>query len=103
MSYSGEDSSPGVDNPDNLMGNVETIYVGDSFKAPKDPEHLPPKNFGQVLGNGVRVIPRLLGSNAVKFGFRVTVAAMSIGIMAFLKDSHAFFIRQRVVWGVIMM
>jgi hypothetical protein len=86
-----------------MMGNVETIYLGDSLKIPKDPEHLPPRNFGQVMGNKLRIIPKLLGSDAVKFGVRVAIATMSIGIMDFLKDSHHFFISQRVVWALIMM
>jgi hypothetical protein len=72
----GEDSGPDINNFDNMMGNVETVYLGDSLKTPKDPEHLPPKNFRQALGNSLRVIPRLLGSNAVQFGARVTVATM---------------------------
>lgn len=72
----GGDTSPGVDSMDGLAGNVETIHLGDSLKVPKDPEHLPPKNFGQVVGNKLRLIPRLLGSSAVHFGVRVTIAAM---------------------------
>jgi hypothetical protein len=72
----GEDSSPGIGNLDNMMGNVETVYLGDSLKTPKDPEHLPPKNFSQVLGNKARMIPRLLGSDAVHFGVRVALASM---------------------------
>lgn len=98
----GEDSSPDINNLDHMMGNVETIYLGDSLKIPKDPEHLPPKNFKQALGNKLRVIPRILGSNAVHFGARVTIGSMSIGIMAYLKNSHAFYIRERLVWGMVM-
>jgi hypothetical protein len=91
---------PGPDTQDiDPLG--ETI-LGDSFQAPKDPEHLPPKNARQAWGDRVRAIPKFLGSDAVRFGVRVTIAVMSIGIMAFLKNSHAFFIAQRVVWACIM-
>jgi hypothetical protein len=85
-----------------MAGNVGTIYLGDSLKAPKDPEHLPPKNFGQVVGNHIRIVPKFLGSDAVKFGVRVTIATMSIGILAYLHNTHAFFIAQRVVWAMVM-
>jgi hypothetical protein len=98
----GEDSGPDIDKVDNMAGNVGTIYLGDSLKAPKDPEHLPPKNFGQVVGNHIRIVPKFLGSDAVKFGVRVTIATMSIGILAYLHNTHAFFIAQRVVWAMVM-
>lgn len=98
----GEDSSPDIEKLDNMAGNVETVYFGDSLGAPKDPEHLPAKNFRQVWGNHLRKIPKFLGSDPVKFGTRVTVAVMSVGIMAYLKNSRSFFIRQRVVWALVM-
>lgn len=99
---SGEDSRPDIDRLDNVAGNVESIYLGASFGGPKDPEHLPPKNTLQVIGNHIRKIPKLLGSDSAKFGARVVVAVMSITIMAYLKNSRPFFIRQRMVWGVVM-
>ena len=80
----------------------EKVTIGDSLQAPKDPEHLPPKNARQALGDKLRVIPKFLGSDAVRFGARVTIAVMSIGIMAYLKSTHAFFVKQRVVWALVM-
>jgi hypothetical protein len=69
----GRDTSSGLDS---MMGNAETVYLGDSLKTPKDPEHLPPKNFGQVCGDRLRLVPRVLGSGAVHFGARVAIASM---------------------------
>jgi Putative ER transporter, 6TM, N-terminal/Fusaric acid resistance protein-like len=92
---------PGPDTED-MEALGETVSLGDSFQKPKDPEHLPPKNARQAWGDHLRVIPRFLGSDAVRFGVRVTIATMSIGIMAYLKSSHVFFIKQRVVWALVM-
>jgi len=95
----GEEPGPEVNDMEPLG---DTVTLGDSFQAPKDPEHLPPKNARQAWGNHVRAIPKFLGSDAVRFGTRVTIATMSIGIMAYLKDTHAFFVKQRLVWALVM-
>ncbi|KAE9381490.1 hypothetical protein N431DRAFT_458077 [Stipitochalara longipes BDJ] len=92
---------PGPDTEE-MEGFGETVALGDSLQAPKDPEHLPPKNARQALGDHLRSIPKFLGSDAVRFGVRVTIAVMSIGIMAYLKNTHAFFVKQRVVWALVM-
>jgi hypothetical protein len=80
---------------------AQSILLGHSFQSPRDPEHLPPKGF-QILGNYMRLIPRFFGSSSVKFGARTAVAVFSIAIMAYLKNTHAFFIRQRLVWSLVM-
>jgi hypothetical protein len=85
-----------------MEGFGETVTLGDSLQTPKDPEHLPPKNARQALGDRLRAIPKFLGSDIVRFGVRVTIAVMSIGIMAYLKNTHAFFVKQRVVWALVM-
>jgi len=92
---------PGPDTED-MEALGETVSLGDSFQKPKDPEHLPPKNARQALSEHLRVIPKFLGNDAVRFGVRVTIATMSIGIMAYLKNSHVFFVKQRVVWALVM-
>ncbi|KIV99451.1 hypothetical protein, variant 1 [Verruconis gallopava] len=78
------------------------IRLGDALKSPRDPEHLPPKNSWQAFGDRVRSASHILGSDAAQFGVRVTIATMSVGIMAYLEKTHTFFIKQRVVWAVIM-
>jgi Putative ER transporter, 6TM, N-terminal/Fusaric acid resistance protein-like len=92
---------PGPDT-DDMEGLGDTVSLGDSFQPQRDPEHLPPKNARQAWGDRLRAIPKFLGSDAVRFGVRVTIAVMSIGIMAYLKNSHAFFVKQRVVWALVM-
>ena len=98
----GEDSNPGIDKAGSMGADVQTVSLGHSLQAPKDPEHLPPKNSWQAFGDRLRVIPKFFGSGPAKFGARVTIASMSIGIMAFLHQTHSFFIGQRVVWGIVI-
>lgn len=98
----GEDSNPGIDKVGSMGADVQTVFLGHSLQAPKDPEHLPPKNSWQAFGDRLRVVPKFFGSGPVKFGARVAIASMSIAIMAFLHQTHSFFIGQRVVWGVVL-
>ncbi|PVH88337.1 hypothetical protein DL98DRAFT_478193 [Cadophora sp. DSE1049] len=97
---SGEDTDPTA-NVDQSAG-VETVYLGDSFRASKDPEHLPPRTPWQRFGNYLRLIPKFLGSDSVRFGVRVTIAVMSIAVMCYVRQTHKFFVRQRVVWCLVM-
>ncbi|KAL8691620.1 MAG: hypothetical protein Q9218_003195 [Villophora microphyllina] len=96
-----EDSS--VDHtPDSTETAGINIKVGDAYQRSRDPEHLPPTNAWQRFGNGIRAISRILGSQESAFGFRVACATLSIAIVAYLKDTQAFFIQQRLVWAMIM-
>ncbi|KAI4203065.1 MAG: hypothetical protein LQ350_002113 [Teloschistes chrysophthalmus] len=96
-----EDSS--VDHtPDSTETPGINIQVGDAYQRSKDPEHLPPTNAWQRFGNGIRLVSGFLGSQPSAFGFRVACATLSVGIVAFLKDTQAFFIQQRLVWAMIM-
>jgi hypothetical protein len=47
------------------------VDMGQSWQAKKDPEHLPPENAIQRLGDAIRVIPGFLRSPESSFGFRV--------------------------------
>ncbi|KAL8708074.1 MAG: hypothetical protein Q9220_007006 [cf. Caloplaca sp. 1 TL-2023] len=96
-----EDS--GVDHtPDSTEAMGIRIEIGDAYRHSKDPEHLPPENAWQRFGNGVRAISEVLASQESAFGFRVACATLSIGIVAYLRNSQAFFIQQRLVWAMIM-
>lgn len=88
--------------PDNLEVGSSGIYAGDSFKAAKDPEHLPPANGWERFTNGIRSISHFLASPESAFGFRAACATLTIGIIAYLADTQIFFIRQRLVWALIM-
>ena len=88
--------------PDTTEVGGINIYSGESFQATKDPEHLPPTNAWQRSTNVLRQSSRLLSSPESAFGFRVACATLSIGIVAYLKDTYVFFTEQRLVWAMIM-
>ena len=88
--------------PDSTEAGGVNIYSGASFRAAKDPEHLPPTNAWQRSTNGLRQFSELLKSQESAFGFRVACATLSIGIVAYLKDTYVFFTEQRLVWAMIM-
>ncbi|KAK4508098.1 hypothetical protein PRZ48_001836 [Zasmidium cellare] len=83
-------------------GGVDSLYLGDSYGQQKDPEHLPPQNFGEKIGEVIRLLPRALRSDASAFGFRVCLATMSIGIICYLQASQQWFLTNRLLWGLIM-
>ena len=88
--------------PDSTESGGGSIYSGESFRATKDPEHLPPTNAWQRSTNVLRQFSGILGSPESAFGFRVACATLSIGIVAYLKDTYVFFMEQRLVWAMIM-
>ncbi|RWA11806.1 hypothetical protein EKO27_g3326 [Xylaria grammica] len=81
---------------------MAVIYMGDSFALKRDPEHLPPTNFWQRVGNGLRAISKFFSSEESAFGFRCACATLTIGIIAFLEQTHVFFQEQRLVWAMII-
>ncbi|EWZ79163.1 hypothetical protein FOWG_16678 [Fusarium oxysporum f. sp. lycopersici MN25] len=96
--FKGQDSSV-KQNQDILETN--NIDYGDSLNPKKDLEHLPATNIWQHLGNWLRRILLLLGSKESHFGFRVAAATMTVGILAFLEQTHQFFQDQRLDWAMI--
>ncbi|KAH8599866.1 hypothetical protein B0O99DRAFT_564613 [Bisporella sp. PMI_857] len=101
-SIGGEDTSIDTESPDSLEAGSNNVYLGQGFNPRKDPEHLPANSPWQRFGNLVRTIPRFLGSTESAFGFRVACATLTIGIVAFLKDTETFFFQQRLVWAMII-
>ena len=78
------------------------IWIGDSLKTRKDPEHLPPANVYQKVTNHFRGFSALLASPQSSFAFRAATATISIGILAFIHETQHFFLNQRGVWAMIM-
>ncbi|RDL39937.1 Uncharacterized protein BP5553_04277 [Venustampulla echinocandica] len=102
MSIGKEDTSLDNESPDSLESGGRNIFLGAGFNPKKDPEHLPPQTAWQHFGNGIRVIPRFLGSPESAFGFRAACATLTIGIVAYLKDTALFFVKNRLVWAMII-
>lgn len=63
-----EDSSLDSETPDSMEAGSHNVYMGSGFRSKKDPEHLPARNAWERFGNGVRTIPRFLGSAESAFG-----------------------------------
>ena len=81
---------------------MQTLYMGAAFGKRIDPEHLPPRNIGEKIGDKIRKIPDFFRSDASAFAFRVTCASMSIAIINYLHDTQKFFQEQRLLWSMIM-
>jgi hypothetical protein len=78
------------------------IYCfGPGFAPKRDLEHLPPATLWQRSSNVLRKISGVLSSDASMFGFRVSCATLTIGILAFLEDTARFFREHRLVWALI--
>ena len=92
-----EDTDYGIED-----GQMTNIFMGDSLKARKDPEHLPPANAYEKVTDYIRVIPKILASQESSFAFRCAVATMTLGILAYLRQTQTFFLKQRLLWGLIM-
>lgn len=88
--------------PDSAEAGVACFSLGDAYHARKDPEHLPPTNSTQQIGEKLRKSMEVLSQAEVAFGFRVACATMSIAILAYLQQTQTFFIEQRLVWAMIM-
>ena len=94
-----KDSNPGMNDGDDTAA---AVYVGDSMRARKDPEHLPPSNLWEKGTDYLRMVPRILQSSESNYGFRAAVAAISIGILAFIFQTRTFFLQERGTWALIM-
>jgi hypothetical protein len=81
---------------------MQTLFMGSEFGRRLDPEHLPPRNLGEKIGDTIRKIPNFFRTPASAFGFRVTCASMSIAIINYLHDTQQFFQEQRLLWSMIM-
>ncbi|KAI0874439.1 hypothetical protein GGS24DRAFT_346831 [Hypoxylon argillaceum] len=99
--FSDEDQGQ-ENNTDMFDASMAVISMGDSFALKKDPEHLPPSNLWEHTGNAVRAVSKFFSSEESAFGFRCACATLTIGIVAFLEQTHVFFQEQRLVWAMII-
>lgn len=83
-------------------GGSNALYLGADFGKRKDPEHLPPTSTAERIGDKIRKLPRFFRSDESAFGFRVVAATMSIAIVCYLHQSQQFFLKQRLLWAMIM-
>ncbi|ETS83906.1 hypothetical protein PFICI_05782 [Pestalotiopsis fici W106-1] len=98
--FKGEDASG--ENTADFFDSNNVVYIGDGFAAKKDPEHLPATNLVERIGNGIRTVNRFFGSPASFFGIRAACATMTVAIVDFIEPTQAFFVKQRLVWAMII-
>ncbi|KAF4595203.1 putative MFS transporter [Ophiocordyceps camponoti-floridani] len=75
------------------------VELGAGFRK-RDPDHVPPVNAFERVGNYIRLIPAALRSEHAAYGLRGACAIMTIAIVAFLRCSQSFFFRQRLLWAL---
>jgi hypothetical protein len=83
-------------------GSPHQVYLGPSYNTRKNPEHLPPTTKFEALGEQLRKVPEFLGSTSSNFGFRCACAALSIGLLIFLRQTQKWSLENRAFWAVIM-
>ncbi len=69
-SIGSEDSTADSDTPDSMESGQNTVYLGAGFNGKRDPEHRPPVNTWEQIGNIIRKVPHFLASTESAFGFR---------------------------------
>lgn len=90
------------DNPDFTENGGARLFSGQSFETAKNPDQLAPANRWQRWGNQLTNAYGFFGGPSSAYGLRVALATMSISIIAYLEDTQAWFIEQRIVWATIM-
>ena len=95
-----EENSDGVTHLGDGPG--ANIYLGGSFKARKNPEHLPPSGWFEKTTDLFRRIPAHFRSEEANFGFRAAVAVMSIAVLNYVHQTQHFYQEQRVMWALLM-
>ncbi|PNP39586.1 hypothetical protein TGAMA5MH_08605 [Trichoderma gamsii] len=84
-----------------LKSDAQTsIKLGASFYDPKNPDHLPPSNLMETIGDYIRKISAIFRSDHAAYGLRGACAIMTVGIIAFLHDSQDFYFAQRFLWAL---
>lgn len=80
----------------------QIIYMGDSYRRKKDPDHLPARNWYERVGDAVRKTAQFFSSEESFFGLRSACATMTVGIICYLEKSQRFFQEQRLVWAMLI-
>lgn len=91
---------PGASSTFQSMDPQTNVDIGSAFYHNTDPDHLPPTNFTEAIGDQIRKINSVFRSDHAAYGIRGACAIMTICIMAFLHDSQDFYFRQRFLWAL---
>ena len=97
-----QDTTVDIDVGNSSVPPTHVVALGDAFGIKRHPEHLPPTNTWQVLGDGLRKVSRFVSGQQSMFGLRVACAVMCVAIVAFLESTQTFFFNQRILWATII-
>jgi hypothetical protein len=100
--YSTNDLSQETGTINDFQDGSHKVFLGESYYAKKDPEHLPPRNWFEAAGDSLLMIPKGLASPASAFGLRAAFATMSLAIPLFIRQTQAFSSQNRLYWAIIM-
>jgi hypothetical protein len=89
-----------TDNTSPDTGIQTNIELGSAFYNPKNPDHLPPTNLLERIGDYVRKISSVFRTHHAAYGLRGVCAIMTVAIIAFLRDSQDFYFEQRILWAL---
>ncbi|KAK1141549.1 hypothetical protein N8T08_008962 [Aspergillus melleus] len=73
---------------------------GLAFDKKRDPDHLPPVNLVQSVGDRIRRISSVLHTDHAAYGLRGVCAIMTIAIISFLHDSQTFYFGHQFLWAM---
>ncbi|CRG90848.1 Dysferlin [Talaromyces islandicus] len=102
LSFVEAQDGQGEDSVDSGYRRQMVLDLGQAYHKHKDPEHLPPENMSEQMGEFLRMIPSFFRSTQSQFGARAAFASMTVGVIAFVESSRSFFISHRLVWAMIM-
>jgi hypothetical protein len=100
--YTTNDLSQDTGTLNDFQDGSHKIFLGESYYAKKDPEHLPPRNWFEAVGDNFLKIPKWLASPASAFGLRAAFATMSLAIPLFIRQTQSFSSQNRLYWAIIM-
>lgn len=81
---------------------AQVVYVGDSYRRKKDPEHLQSTNGWQRAGDWLRTFAAFFAAEESFFGLKCACATMTVGVLCYLENGQVFFQEQRLMWAMII-
>ena len=75
--------------------------LGHAPQSQKDPDHLPPRNRIERLGEQLRGFSEILQSPNSTFAFRIACAVLTTQILAYIRQMQIWYNVQRIFWASI--
>lgn len=95
-----DDASNSPDSTIETLNSTQPIKQKQKKKIKNDPEHLPPTNLYERIGDAIRKFPRFMKSSHSIHGLRVACAIMTVAIGFYIKTSSHWYSWNRVLWAL---